>query len=59
MKYEWKYRAHENAPYYRANVEEYLPEDPHFENRPFGMRLENGNFVWARIDQVEQIEIHR
>lgn len=39
----------------RAFVEEYIPEDPRFGNTPFGMRLENGNFMWCGIDKIKRL----
>lgn len=39
----------------RGYVEEYVPEDPRLSNAPFGMRLENGNFIWCPIERIERI----
>jgi len=39
----------------RGYIENYLPEDPHFDDAPFGMRLENGNFMWCPLSKIEKI----
>ena len=45
-----------NSGTIRAYIEEYLPEDPRFQNQPFGMRLENGNFIWCPLEKIERIK---
>lgn len=40
----------------RAFIEEYVPDDPRFANTPFGMRLENGNFIWCDIGKIQRLK---
>ena len=40
----------------RAYIEVYLPDDSRFQNQPFGMRLENGNFIWCNVDKIEEVK---
>lgn len=52
-KFSWKFKPDPNKPnYIRAEIETFDHED----NKPFGMRLENGNFIRASADQVEKID---
>jgi len=39
--------------YIKGVLEEYLPDDPHFCKRPFGVRLANGNFTWTTINKIK------
>lgn len=57
MEYKWKFKPDPNKPdYILANIEEFTPEHPTMWRKPYGMRLQNGNFIWTTSDHLEKIE---